>query len=235
MPSKDRPTFRLPDPEAWKTLISDLKLDATQAHELGLLLQHVDADLQAFAEQTPTPDDRRELVDALKAFSKAIGRLETVLHDHLPELSDALPHASTAAIGDMLTLGEIESVLNKRLTITNLEKLSGREFEAGTAFARQAQGVAAGPELFSHFLRRVHKPVENWLEENKSNSGGRPPDQMRRHLITMLAKNSKALIGEPPTSSGEFIRLCTEVVGQCGLETIGLRDAVERILGVRER
>jgi len=29
--------------------------------------------------------------------------------------------------------------------------------------------------------------------------------------------------------------LCTEVVGLCGLETIGLRDAVERILGVRER
>ena len=234
MTSDDRPTFRLPDATDWNDLVGDLGLNANQAHELRILLQHVEADVQAFADRSPTRDERRELVDALKAFSKALGKLEMVVHNHLPELSEALPHAAAAAIGNMLTVTEIERILGTTLAVDGLEYLSGRDFEAGTSFTRQAQGVAAGPELLGHMLRRIHQPVEDWLEENRSNKGGRPRDQIRLYLISKLAQRSEALIGKPPTSNGTFMKLCREVVGQCGLETVGLRDAVERALGVRE-
>ncbi len=233
MTSSDRRPFRFPSPEDWNDLVCDLGLDNNQAHELRILLQHVEGDVQAFADRSPTRDERRELVDALKAFSKALGKLEMVVHDHLPELSEALPHAATAAIGDMLTVTEIERALDKPLAVDGIEHMSGRDFEAGTAFARQAQGVAAGPELLGQMLRRIHQPVEDWLEENRSNKGGRPRDQIRLYLVSKLAEKSEALIGKPPTSNGTFMKLCREVVGQCGLETVGLRDAVERALGVR--
>ena len=95
MTSGGKPGFHLPGPEDWKTLVKDLDLDARQARELKILLQHVDADLQAYGDLSPSREERRELVGALKAFSGAIGKLEAVVQEHLPELSEALPHAAT--------------------------------------------------------------------------------------------------------------------------------------------
>lgn len=234
MTASGKPVFHLPSPEDWKTLVRDLGLEERQAQELKILLQHVEADLEAYAHLSPTREERRELVGALKAFSKALDELETVVKDRLPELSEALPHASAGAIGDMLTVTEIERALGKTMTMPGLDSAVGREVENATAYARQAQGIAAGPELLSHVLRRIHQPVEVWLEDSRANRGGRPPDHIRNYVILKLAEGAEDIIGQPATSNGPFLKLCAEVVGHCRLETVGLRDAVERALGVRE-
>ena len=93
------PSFALPTPEHWKHLVDDLKLSPVQVNELGILLRHAQADVQAFCDIHPDRADRQELVDALKAFSKALGKLEDVVTVNLPKLSDALPHAVGSAIG----------------------------------------------------------------------------------------------------------------------------------------
>ena len=241
----ESPPFEMPSPDDWREIVGNLELDARQAHELDIVLRHAKADLQAVADRVPARDERGELVAALEALSKALGAVENVVRGRLPELSDALPHASGSAIGDMLTVREIEIALDKKLFTPNLDELqtspeapgtlSASEIDAATASMRQAQGIAAGAELLAHIVKRVHEPVRKWLEADRSNRGGRPPDHIREHLIFALAKKSNVIIGEPPTSNGRFLALCDEVFRACDRSTDGLRDAVERILGVRVR
>lgn len=225
--------FALPTPEDWKYLIDDLELSSIQANELGILLRHAQADVEAFSDIHPDRADRQELVDALKAFSKALRKLEDVVTGNLPALSDALPHAVGSAIGDMLTQTEIERALGKRLASPLLGEPVQGEIDQGTAVARQSQGITAGPELFVHMLTRIHQPLEAWLKANNANKGGRPKDHVRDYLITKLAENSEAIIGQPPSSRGRFLDLCNAVLGACMFSTDGLRDAVERTLSTR--
>ena len=180
-------SFALPTPENWKHLVDDLKLNPIQANELGILLRHAEVDVEAFCDIHPDRADRQELVDALKAFAKALGKLEDVVTVNLPKLSDALPHAVGSAIGDMLTPTEIERALGKKLASPFLGEPVQGEIDQATAFARQSQGITAGPEIFIHMLKRIHQPLEAWLSANNANKGGRPKDHVRDYLITKLA------------------------------------------------
>ena len=246
MTSSDRRPFRLPSPEDWNSLVLELGLNARQAHELDIVLRHAEADLAAVAEAAATPAEKRELVAALEALSKALGDVERVIQSRLPELSDALPIDTTSAIGDMLTAREIESVLGVgrvRLdlttllwsSVTTLGEISADDVDGATASQRQALGITAGPELLGHFIRRLHLPLQEWLDDHRANRGGRPSNYVRDHLIHVLAKNAHRICDTQPSSNGPFIRLCDAVFRSLGLSTVGLRDAVERALGVRER
>lgn len=227
-------SFAIPTPENWKHLVDDLKLNPIQANELGILLRHAEVDVEAFCDIHPDRAERQELVDALKAFSKALGKLEDVVTVNLPKLSDALPNAVGSAIGDMLTQTEIERALGKKLASPFPGEPVQGEIDQATAFARQAQGITAGPELFIHMLKKIHQPLEAWLRENNANKGGRPKDYVRDYLILKLAENAEAIIGQPPSSRGRFLDLCNAVLGACMFSTDGLRDAVERALGTRK-
>ena len=79
-------SFALPTPENWKHLVDDLKLNPIQANELGILLRHAEVDVEAFCDIHPDRADRQELVDALKAFAKALGKLEDVVTVNLPKM-----------------------------------------------------------------------------------------------------------------------------------------------------
>ena len=133
----ESPPFEMPSPDDWREIVGNLELDARQAHELDIVLRHAKADLQAVADRVPARDERGELVAALEALSKALGAVENVVRGRLPELSDALPHASGSAIGDMLTVREIEIALDKKLFTPNLDELQTSPEAPGTLSASE--------------------------------------------------------------------------------------------------
>ena len=58
--------FHRPTPEEFDVLVRDQKLDGLQAHELGLVLYHVDEDLKEYRKRREGRKPRRELVRRLK-------------------------------------------------------------------------------------------------------------------------------------------------------------------------
>ena len=58
--------FHRPTPEEFDELVHDQKLDDLQAHELRLVLYHVDEDLKEFRKRLEGRKPRQELVRRLK-------------------------------------------------------------------------------------------------------------------------------------------------------------------------
>ena len=65
--------FHSPTPEEFQGLVHDQKLDNLQAHELRLVLCHVDEDLKAFRKRLEGRKPRQELVRRLKRVAKSLG------------------------------------------------------------------------------------------------------------------------------------------------------------------
>ncbi len=68
--------FHRPTPEEFDVLVRDQKLDGLQAHELGLVLYHVDEDLKEYRKRREGRKPRRELVRRLKRFADLFNDLE---------------------------------------------------------------------------------------------------------------------------------------------------------------
>jgi hypothetical protein len=86
-----------------------------------------------------------------------------------------------------------------------------------------------------HFFESIYAPLKQWVELDKLNEGGRPPDMARRYLIWRLADAAPDIIGKPAavSTSGAFVELCSQVLPACGLSAKGVAKAVLRI--VRKR
>jgi hypothetical protein len=72
--------FHRPTPEEFDVLVYDQKLGGLQAHELGLVLYHVDEDLREYRKRREGRKPRRELVRRLKRVAKSLGDLEFELY-----------------------------------------------------------------------------------------------------------------------------------------------------------
>ena len=68
--------FHRPTPEEFDELVRDQKLDGLQAHELRLVLYHVDEDLKEYRKRLEGRKPRRELVRRLKRVRESLGDLE---------------------------------------------------------------------------------------------------------------------------------------------------------------
>jgi len=247
MASSDRPTFRLPDPEAWTTLVRDLGLDDTQAHELALVLRHMAADIEAFNSRVRSAQDRFMAVDALKEIERAFTKLEAVLDKHDARLAEILPSDSLEALGRLMSHEAIEAALDIDLPtpgLTALIETSGNDsgsdlravdIDAHFSYVRQSFGLRRGPELLRHSLKQIADPMREWISANSENDGGRPGNAVREYVIIYLANTSETTIGRmaSATANGPFSKLCSAVFAACGLPTSGIEPAIERALKKR--
>lgn len=247
MTSDDRPTFRLPDPEGWKTLVSDLELDATQAHELEIVLRHISADLESFRQKVRSTQERFMAVEALREIETAFTKLETVLVKHDSRLAEILPSDTLEALGRLMSHEAIEGALDIDLPTPGLRSLvehngtsSGQEIRAAEidaqfGYLRRSFGLRRGPELLRHLVTQIADPMRDWITANSENEGGRPGNAVREYVIVYLANTSEIILGRTATATakGPFSKLCSAVFAACGLPTSGIEAAIERALKKR--
>jgi hypothetical protein len=90
----------------------------------------------------------------------------------------------------------------------------------------------AAPKLLIELVRELNHPLLRFLEIERQNKGGAPGKLYRNYAVEQMIPVYHAIYGATPTPtpSGEFVILCEFVLTAIGLDTVGLEEAVARIL-----
>jgi hypothetical protein len=236
--------FHRPAPEEFDVLVRDQKLDRLQAHELDLVLHHVDEDLKEYRTSREGRKPRRELVRRLRRFADLFNDLEYEIDRSRKTMADFLPLDAQEAIGLLMSYGAIEAALNREIPSRDLKSeiesltMGDRNFrmaelEERLEYERRTVGLKNGPELLAYLAKTINQPIKAWFDVDRLNQGGRPPKTVERDsLLLRLAGASPAVIGTRPTATanGPFVRLCAAVVVACGFDDRGVERAVEKAI-----
>jgi hypothetical protein len=215
--------FSYPTDERWNENIAPLGLTPAQEHELRIQLQGIHWELGIFFEKRIDRKQRRDLVERLRAFRDAIASLRALIVQDPDALSKALPAESLEAIG---------------LTVSPPPVGFAVAYQTPDLAGRRFLGLMDGPALLGAALAFIEAPIDDWLEQDRPDPGGREPNFVRRHVIQTLAAHAEAVIGQSATATanGAFVKLCAAVMYACGLEAEGVEEAVERELrGLRKQ
>jgi len=245
---KRQPEVKFPDPETWKDLVCDLKLNESQANELRITIGHVILDLRSHRARRA---ERPELVVRLKRLEKAFERLQSEMNRSAHLMDKFLPLQMLERIGNSSTFSAMGEALGKdvspkdadsviRQMVSQEDKITMSRLEARYASERQTLGIKHGHSILNHYIKSLWEPLKKWVEADKLNKGGRPPEVARNYLIDQLAERAPELIGRPATVSttGEFVEFCAKVLSACRLSTEGVEKAVASVVGqkrARER
>ena len=107
--------FHRPTPEEFDVLVRDQKLDGLQAHELGLVLYHVDEDLKEYRKRREGRKPRRELVRRLRRFAKLFDDLEYEMYRWRKTINDFLPLDTQEEIGLLMSYSAMEAALKREI------------------------------------------------------------------------------------------------------------------------
>jgi hypothetical protein len=113
---------------------------------------------------------------------------------------------------------------DRDITIADLENCYTRH--------RHVLGLKKGHLLLKHLVETIHDSLRNFVEKDKLNDGGRPPNIARRVLVYRLAEMAPEIIGRRAGKgkSGPFVRLCSDVLPACGLSADGIDAAIPEIV-----
>ena len=103
--------FHRPTPGSLADIVREHGLDNVQAHELGLVLYHVDEDLKAHSRRVNEGKPRPELVRRLKRIARMLGDLEYEMRRYDKTLNDFLPPDAREEIGVLMSFSGMESAL----------------------------------------------------------------------------------------------------------------------------
>jgi len=227
--------------EDWKILYADLKLNEAQSSVLSGVIIHAIEDVCDYQALRIDLGRYKHLKSRLTRLSGLLEKVEYEIVRAKDDLEVAMPRAAREAVVNLLAPYEIVTALGADAPAWALDpgQPSGYDerlsLQGQTYPAREFEPFAwkFGVRLFEHALRRLHAPILDWLKMARKSKGGKPRMVERDYLITKLAENSEAIIGQPPSARGRFLDLCNAVLGACMFSTDGLRDAVERTLGTR--
>lgn len=236
--------FHRPTPEEFDVLVRDQKLDGLQAHELRLVLYHVDEDLKVFRERLEGRKPRQELVRRLKRIAKSLGDLEFELYRWRQMINDFQLSEAQEEIGMLMSFSAMESALKREIQTPELgleiESLLSEcpdfrmaQLEDRLLTRRQARGLEHGGELLMHLVERINQPIKTWFELDRRNRGGRPAKNLARDfLLFRLAEAAPVVIDRRATATARrrFVRLCAAVVAACGLDDRGIERSVEKAI-----
>jgi hypothetical protein len=233
-----------PDPEAWKNLVRDLKLNDDQSYWLRITVGDIIAELKSHEKAKSEKLPRPILVERLKLMEKAFSRLQCEMDRSADLMSDFLPFDMLERIGDFLTftamgdaLGEDVFPKNTPIFVGKMlakkEQITLRALEDYHSPQRRALGLKNGHTILKHFFESIYAPLKHWVELDRLNKGGRPSNIARRYLIWRLADAAPNIIGKsaPVSTSGKFVALCSQVLPACGLSAKGIEKAVASIVG----
>jgi hypothetical protein len=209
----------LPSPQTLKRIAKTLELTPDQSHELALTLKHMVADLETFQQRRSGKPPREDQIQRLKRIEKALADLLQALAIPPQDLTDLMPWEARVFVARALSLSAMRDALEAD-ALSNPARLS------------EAVGLLQAGELLHAFVAALHAPFLAWIEEDRLNKGGRPPDLRRRLVLIYLTKAAPAILGKkaPISENGPFVRLCEAVFLALGLETDGLDKAIPDIV-----
>ena len=234
----------LPVSDEWKNIVRDLKLTKVQENELDVTIRHVMADIKKYQAIKRKAIPRHLQVAALKRLEKALGRVQSEMAGSENLMQHFLSNNTLEFIGKSFTFTAIQKAVtkgiytiyvdddiqnrierNSSMTITDLEESYRNE--------RVFLGYKYGAEILKHFIDVIHADLKSWVELDKLNTGGRPPDIYRQYMIQRLAARSPWIIGKEATTTakGKFEKLCVAILNGCGFSSRGIEKAIAAVLG----
>jgi hypothetical protein len=236
--------FHRPTPEEFDVLVRDQKLDGLQAHELGLVLYHVDEDLKEYRKRREGRKPRRELVRRLKRFADLFNDLGYEIDRSRKTMADFLPLDAQEEIGQLMSYGAIEAALSREIPSRDLKSeiesltmddpnFRMAQLEERLEYERRTIGLKNGSELLAYLIKTINQPIKAWFDVDRLNRGGRPTKNPARNLLLLrLAEAAPVVIGRRATATarGRFVRLCAVVVAACRLDDLGIERSVEKAI-----
>lgn len=212
MAKEPQSRFVFPDEDAWAELRRDLKLTDTQAVALRLTLQEAESLCSYFTNVLVKTEVRKSLVTLNRLLSNAHRGLQRA------DISQALRKFDMHGALSTLLSREAGTELHGK---GDVDKLSHHRLL-----------VDLNPEVMSYIIDEMRRPIAQWLAVSAKGKAGRQPKYDRRALLFLLARDASKINGSKPssTSDGPFHRLCAWVLPACGIDSVGLEDAIERCL-----
>jgi hypothetical protein len=236
--------FYRPTPEEFDELVRDQRLDDLQAHELRLVLFHVDEDLKEYRNRREARKPRKDLVRRLRSLADLLNYLEYEIDRSRNTAAEFLPLEVLEEIGLLMSYRGIETALNRKMHSRDLKSeieslmmddpnFRMAQLEERLEYERRTIGLKNGTELLAYLIKTINQPIKAWFDVDRLNQGGRPPKTVERdYLLLRLAEAAPAVIGKRPTATanGPFFRLCSAVVVACGFDDRGVERAVEKAI-----
>lgn len=237
----ERPENEALDVQLRKKLKQTTKLPPEKLAILEHVIRHA---LEGFKELT-SAKAIRETKKGLKRLDKVLNRLEAMLK--CKDIVDALNcYNSNGTFGFLLSssaamhiegyqdgevhLSEVRNIVSRKklgskvLTLSDLDDLAVAK--------RQRQLNDKNHESITLMVEQTRYSINSWLSLAGKDEGGRRIQSQREMILFWLAGHAEEILGTLPTASstGPFVKLCTNVLGSLNMSTDGLEDAVKRTL-----
>jgi hypothetical protein len=232
----------VPKGEVWKALVRDLNLKPKQASVLWITIRHASDDLKEHFTAKSKRRPRAMLVDQLGRMEKAFSEVRSEMDRCAHLMNDFLSADLLMHLGNWLTFSAMNEALGEDVcpknSITRIIREIGNpditiaDLESYYTGRRHVLGLKKGHLLLKHMIETVHDSLRKFIEEDKLNEGGRPPNIARRILVYRLAEMAPEILGRPAAiaKSGPFVRLCSEVLPACELSADGIDAAIPEIV-----
>jgi hypothetical protein len=235
--------FTKPSISRLSDVIQELKLSSDQVHELSLVMQHIEEDLDFAIGVIKKLPPRSTLTRRLKNLEKVIHILKDELKRGEKDLDHFLPHDLGSFIGKAMSLAAINHALGKDMfprhvdlaistSFVNGQPIDQRQIEKLQEPKREALGLKHSGILLTYLINGIYEPLRLWVELDCLNKGGRTPNMRRRYIIYWLAYYSPEILGRPAPASitGSFVRLCEAIFLACEFHVDGLEKVIPAIV-----
>lgn len=235
--------FTKPSLSKLSNVIQELELSSDQVHELSLVMQHIEEDLDFAIGVIEKLPPRSTLTRRLKNLEKIIRNLKDELKRAEKDLDHFLPHDLGSFIGKAMSLTAINHGLGQNMfprhvdlaistSFVNGQPIDQRQIEKLQEPKREALGLQHSGILLTYLINGIYEPLRLWVELDRLNKGGRTPNMRRRYIIYWLAYYSPEILGRPATTSitGSFMRLCEAIFLACEFHIDGLEKVIPAII-----
>lgn len=212
MAKEPQSRFVFPDEDTWDKLRRDLKRTDAQAVALQATLREVESLCRHLNNRLV----KAEVKDSLKTLDRLLSNVHRGLQR--ADISQALTNFDMHGMLSTLLSREAGTELHGNGTV---DKLSHHRLLNDRT-----------PEVMSYIIDEMRRPIAQWLAVAARDKGGRQPKSDRQVLLFLLARDANKIGGfeASRTSDGPFHRLCAWVLPACGIDSVGLEEAIDRCL-----
>lgn len=238
--------FHMPDEQGWRDIRRECHLSKAQLDAVHTVVQEVADACVGLTDDHRRSETRKKVMRALSKTNRLLENLEAGLRgqdvvvalrsiETFGTLGLLMSASSTLSLPnygdeDVIETDELERLIARKKF--GRESIRASELDALSMSARQRRLQSMTPEAMLFIVQCLRQPFSSWLLVAQQNKGGNPAQTDRDVLILLLARDAVKIIGRPATrsSTGDFMDLCSSVLGACGMETTGLAEAIRRCL-----
>jgi hypothetical protein len=223
-------------PKDWAKLSAEVGLTAEQSREMALILRHLLHDMRDRAGNTTARETRAHLIARLKTLARHTHALDYEVRRAKADLETALPWSVRYAVTRLIRRSAMEAAAGGALPVW----MAGQDVDSLSEINEEALAITCGVAFLAHIVAAIDEPLQEWIEINGLNRGGKPANEERLRLLVRLARFFEQVRGRRPTGTtrGDFKKFCSSVFQFLDLDETGLEEAIDEIVAAynkRER